>query len=214
MSTRGMTALVLGLCAPGAALADEGTGPSQPMLQPGGTWKGDTAALPGAPAGCRARVTVEVPYKACKDEALAAWVNQEDLAASRSRAAELGITAEQSSITYRATASQGPTGATACSFGCFPATRTARWFVSVDEDGYRGAVACEVGGVLHLALELGEPGAAVPGGIGEMWLTDLSHFRFQVRRTGAEATLSGDNLCPAGQPTREGGPVGAFVPGS
>ena len=188
------------------------TGDSQPMLEAVGIWTGGAPTAPGAPAGCKAKVSVTVPYSLCEDPALAEHIDLPKQRAMNERRADLN---GASPVTpYLATPVGEGAEQFACSLMCDSGSKSARWHFRIEAEGARGHLTCSVGEVVGQEVDIVDSGAPVPDGVGVMWLTDLSHFSFsgspQSFETGEGMKLIGDNLCPAGQPSRDGGVVGAL----
>lgn len=185
-------------------------GPRQPRLEARGTFEGERPRVPVAPEGCQARVHLVVPHEICERPGLGAHIDEALLDQWSTR--HLGLSAK---TPYRASPLDTSPRASKCSLICDEADKEAYWNLSLTASGQTGLVGCVVGEVARLEVEVVPVGEPVADGVGVMWLTDLSRYRvgFSMRPDGEgheSSHLIGDNLCPAGQPTREGGVAGAL----
>lgn len=190
--------------------------PRQPVLHARGIFTGERAQVPVAPEGCMSRVRIRVPYAACERPGLAEHLDTRRMEQLQRHRDERGG-GEVRARLYRGTPAGSDPVPASCSLSCTPDEGTAAWLLRLEEGGKTGTVRCAVGEVAGLELDLVEVGQPVADGIGLMWLADLSEgYRVSVKLgpDGDEdekiTTLLGDNFCPAGQPTREGGVVGAL----
>lgn len=199
--------------APSAHVADPDT-PRQPRLDARGVFEGERPRAPMAPEGCTTLVHIVAPYAVCEEPGLEAHVDEVLL----DRWSEGPGRLVNTMTPYDGAALDGPPSLQRCGLVCDRAQERANWNLSFSEGGWSGTATCALGEVARLEVELEEAGAPVPDGVGVMWLTDLSGFRLggslgdRPGRASGPTWLLGDNLCPAGQPTREGGVTGALDP--
>jgi hypothetical protein len=187
----------------------------QPMLQPRGVADGTEAAVPGAPAGCQLLASIQVPYDVCEPIRTYGAVNTGMLIAERRYLdrAGAGMAPEQEIVPYFgvATASPPPADGAAvrCALACDGTNQRATWSFKVPSGGYRGRLTCTVASGAAMTADVEDAGP-VPDGVGALWLTDLSGYGLDhgppLPGEPDEPLnwLVGDNLCPAGQPTRSG----------
>ncbi|MCB9779695.1 MAG: hypothetical protein H6742_14110 [Alphaproteobacteria bacterium] len=183
---------------------------TQRALEPRGAWSGGIAPVPAAPHDCKPIVRVQVPWALCEDPALVPLAPNPDGAEGTGTRSYDGHDDHAAPI--------------ACGLTCSDAwtiddgegdpvvqPATASWFFRIDAVGLTGPVTCTLADGASQTIDLQPLDGPVPVGIGAYWLTDVSTLHASTPMgPDAPVRLHGDNLCPDGQPTREGRVVDAL----
>ena len=170
--------------------------PHAMLLSPVGETTEAAITVPITPDGCQARVTLQATYKTCQQARLSGI----------SRALQASPRADSDHHLAEMFTFDGDiydsNGALSCSLLCDESAQTARWFVEISEGGFADAFTCTISEDVALSVSF-EAGAPLIDASGVVWLTDLSHGELKLSDA-LEPTgvIAGNNLCPAGQPSR------------
>jgi hypothetical protein len=156
---------------------------------------GGRVKAPAPPASCQAYYEVRAPLTWC----------------DRAAATADGAVVPNRFMTYPGVARpyDGTTAMIECALECAPGLAHSRIIIWDREPLFRGQLLCELGapGTFWVAIDE-HPPLDVSTAVGAQWRTNLDSLSTVSRRGDGTSSptrhLSGDNLCPDGQPTRTG----------